>query len=105
MWLAIQLSLTKLNASFWSSILLFRCQKVVLNSHRIGRTRLTHKHLTTKTDPELCPSYDEIPTVKHQHSDIRNNLQISDSIHETLGPNPDHIEKIFKFLKLTNFST
>jgi len=62
----------------------------------------------TKTNPEPYLSCDETPSVKHiilcfcrEYNDIRINLKLADNLHEALGPDPENIQKIFTFLKIT----
>jgi len=82
-------------------------QEVILNRIRIGHTWLTHKHLMTKTNPESCLTCGETATVKHiicfcrEYDDIRINLKLVENLQEVLSPDPDNIEKILTFLKLT----
>ncbi|CAI6372478.1 unnamed protein product [Macrosiphum euphorbiae] len=110
-WSTLRTKLNEIKPSIlpWPTIPLPRRHEVILNRLRIGHTWLTHKHLMTKTNPEPCLSCGVTPTVKHiicsclEHNDVRVNLKLADNLYEALGPDPDNIQKIFTFLKLTKF--
>jgi len=48
-----------------------RKEEVVINRPRIAHTRLTHAFLMKKEDPPMCPTCNDLMTVKHILTDCR----------------------------------
>ena len=92
----------------WENPNLNRKDETSLNRLRIGHTRLTHGYLMSKDKPPYCEACGQRLTVKHILTECqiydqeRMDLNLTDTLDATLGPNPDQNRKILKFLKLTN---
>ncbi|KAF0748217.1 RNase H domain-containing protein [Aphis craccivora] len=90
------------------SLIKCRREKVLLNRLRIGHTRLTHKYLMAKEEPNQCTVCEVTLTVKHiitecyQYSEDLKKYNIPPNLYEALGPNSENTSNMLTFLKKSN---
>jgi len=82
-----------------------RIEEVVLNYLRIGHTHHTHGHLMKKEPPKICLTCGIKTTIKHiiiecrDTKEVRHKFNISEHLHDALGPDEKSIQNIILFLK------
>ncbi|KAL4112023.1 hypothetical protein QTP88_015872 [Uroleucon formosanum] len=76
-----------------------------LNRARIGHTNMTHGYLMAKDDPPICQVCGTSLTIKHifeecrKYQKLREELNISHDVGESLGPNPEKETNTIDFFK------
>ncbi|KAL4084424.1 hypothetical protein QTP88_028246 [Uroleucon formosanum] len=76
-----------------------------LNRARIGHTNMTHGYLMAKDDPPICQVCGTSLTIKHifeecrKYQKLREELNMSHDVGESLGPNPEKETNTINFFK------
>ena len=106
-----KLRLIKDSIAPWkSSLRTCRREEVILTRLRIGHTRTTHGYLLRGDPPPLCPSCGITLTVFHfllecpLYNDERRMVDLSCTLQDILGDDPDSATRLLQFLRLTGLA-